>query len=154
MESGKRQRYRHRILTCTVGRTSLCMWHWNSAIWPVITVEFSGWGSAITGSLTRPTNVQRLINNNHNIGVNKFLTHFGSYFKFFMTFRLLMKSFKIRSKVIAVNMDRKKCGTFSSFRWLSPDTCHINILRNPNKVDGHWGRSVSRNRRIFESKNS
>ena len=42
---------------------------------------------------------------------------------------------------IAVNMNRKKCGMFSSFRWLSPDIYHINILRNPNAVDVHWGRS-------------
>ena len=43
--------------------------------------------------------------------------------------------------LIAVNMDRKTCGTFSSFRWLSPDIYHIiiNILRNPNEVDVHWG---------------
>ena len=43
---------------------------------------------------------------------------------------------------IAVNMGQQKCGMFSSFRWLSPDICHINILRNPNKVDGPWGRSA------------
>ena len=43
---------------------------------------------------------------------------------------------------IAVNMDRKKCGTFSPFRWLSPDIYHINMLRNPNEVDVHWGRSA------------
>ena len=43
---------------------------------------------------------------------------------------------------IAVNMDRNKCGTFSSFRWLSPDIYHINILKNPNEVDIHWGRSA------------
>ena len=42
--------------------------------------------------------------------------------------------------IIAVNMDRKKCGTFSSFRWLSPDIYHINISRNPNEVDVHWDR--------------
>ena len=34
----------------------------------------------------------------------------------------------------------KKCGTFSSFRWLSLLIYHINILRNQNKVDAHWGR--------------
>ena len=44
--------------------------------------------------------------------------------------------------IIAVNMDRKKCETFSSFRWRSPDICHINILRNPNEVDVHWSRSA------------
>ena len=44
---------------------------------------------------------------------------------------------------IAVNMDRKKCGTFSSFRLLSPDIYHINIMRNPNEVDVHWGRSAT-----------
>ena len=54
--------------------------------------------------------------------------------------------------VIAVNMDRKKCGTFSSFRWLSPDIYHINILRNPNEVDIHWGRGAKPNIRLFESK--
>ena len=43
---------------------------------------------------------------------------------------------------IAVNMDRKTCGTFSSFRWLSPDIYHINISRNPNEVDVHWDRSA------------
>ena len=56
---------------------------------------------------------------------------------------------------IAVNMDWKKCGTFSSFRWISPDIYHINILRNPNEVDISIGAEVlSRNRRIFEIKNS
>ena len=35
-----------------------------------------------------------------------------------------------------------KCGMFSSFRWLSPDIYHINILRNPDEVDVHFGRSA------------
>ena len=43
---------------------------------------------------------------------------------------------------IAVNMDRKKCGTFSSSRRLSPDIYHINILRNPNEMDVHLGRNA------------
>ena len=43
---------------------------------------------------------------------------------------------------IAVNTDRKKCGMFSSFRWLSPDIYQINILTNLNEVDVHWGRSA------------
>ena len=30
---------------------------------------------------------------------------------------------------MAVNMDRKKCGTFS-FRWLPPDIYHINIFND------------------------
>ena len=42
---------------------------------------------------------------------------------------------------IAVNMDSKKGVTFS-FRWLSPDIYHINILRNPNEVDVNWSRSA------------
>ena len=50
---------------------------------------------------------------------------------------------------IAVNMDRKKCRTFSSFRWLSPDIYHINILRNPNEVDVHRGRSDKRKYMYF-----
>ena len=36
----------------------------------------------------------------------------------------------------------KKCGKFSSLRWLSPDIYHINILRNPNEVDVNWSRSA------------
>ena len=55
---------------------------------------------------------------------------------------------------IAVNMDRKKCGTFSSFRWLSADIYHINILRNPNEVDVHWGRSAKPKYTYFWIKNS
>ena len=45
---------------------------------------------------------------------------------------------------IAVTMDQKKCGMFSSFRWLSPAIYryHINILRHPNELDVHWGRSA------------
>ena len=35
-----------------------------------------------------------------------------------------------------------KCGTFSSFRWLSPDIYRINILRNPKEVDVNLGRSA------------
>ena len=55
---------------------------------------------------------------------------------------------------IAVNMEWQKCGTFSSFRWLSPDIYHINILRNPNEVDVHWGRSAKPKyiRRILNEK--
>ena len=48
----------------------------------------------------------------------------------------------VSKKNIAVNMDRKKCVTFSPFRWLSPDIYLINILRNPNEVDVHWDRSA------------
>ena len=36
----------------------------------------------------------------------------------------------------------KKCVTFSSFRWFSADIYHIKIVRNPNEVDVHWGRSA------------
>ena len=42
---------------------------------------------------------------------------------------------------IVVNMDRKKCGTFSSFRWLSPDIYHNEHLEEPER-GGHWGRSA------------
>ena len=37
-------------------------------------------------------------------------------------------------KCIAVNMDWKKCGTFSWFRCLSADIYHMNILSKPNEV--------------------
>ena len=53
------------------------------------------------------------------------------------------------SKSLAVNMDLKKCGMFSSFRWLSPDIYHINILRNLNEVDVHWGRSAKTKKTYF-----
>ena len=43
---------------------------------------------------------------------------------------------------IAVKMDRKKCGSLFPFRCLSPAIYHINILRKPNEVDVHWGRSA------------
>ena len=42
----------------------------------------------------------------------------------------------------ATQIAKFKCGTFSSFRLLSPDIYHINILRNPNEVDVNWGRSA------------
>ena len=43
-----------------------------------------------------------------------------------------------RYEAIGVNMGRKKCGTFSYFRWLSTDIYQVNILRNPNQVDDHF----------------
>ena len=36
----------------------------------------------------------------------------------------------------------KKMRDVSSFRWLLPAIYHINILRNPNEVDVHWGRNA------------
>ena len=38
-----------------------------------------------------------------------------------------------RLKIIAVNMDRKKCGTFSSFHWFSPDIYHHQHLEEPKR---------------------
>ena len=40
----------------------------------------------------------------------------------------------------------QKCGTFSSFPWLSPDIYHIIILRNPNR---HTFESIVIARRLF-----
>ena len=37
---------------------------------------------------------------------------------------------------------QRKHRMFSSFRWLSPDIYHINILRNPYEVAVHWSRSA------------
>ena len=55
-------------------------------------------------------------------------TYMTTYIYYFHTPTL------IPTDSIAVNMDRKKCGTFSPFGWLSPDIYDINILRNPNEV--------------------
>ena len=51
--------------------------------------------------------------------------------------------------LIAVNMDRKKCGMFS-FRW------HLTfkMLRNPNEVDVHCDRSAKPKEMSFLIKNS
>ena len=54
---------------------------------------------------------------------------------------------------IAVKKDWKKCGTFSSFRWLSPVIYHINIWGTRTRWMSIWAKVLSRNWRVFLIKN-